>query len=284
MLTRVADEVGLPQPSSVIGSSGNTQRQLLALTYRVLEEARKAVQWPQLSREHSITLVDSQANYALPTDIDYQHYNTHWSDDDNWEVIGPISSQEWQQRVRGAISTGPRQRFRIKGWLDNQFFLWPTPGTGEAGKVLYFEYQSTQAMRPQTWVTATAYNTGDYVWYNGNVYTADAGGTSGGTAPTHTSGSTSDGGIAWTYSSDDYTQFLADTDVCKIHEDTIGLGVQWMWKRAKGLSYQGLQGDFYKQLKRQSVALRGAKSLYMTRIEHPTFISSENVPDTGYGT
>jgi hypothetical protein len=139
-------------------------------------------------------------------------------------------------------------------------------------------------MRPQLWVASTAYITGDYCWYNGNIYTCDAGGTSGSTAPTHTSGSASDGNLSWTYSGDDYTEYLADTDVCHLNEHLIGLGVQWMYKRAKGLSYQDLRADFERLLKSRATSLKGAKGLQMTRLMHPRFISSANVPDTGYGT
>lgn len=53
---------------------------------------------------------------------------------------------------------------------------------------------------PQPWVTATVYAAGAYVTSDsGKVYQTAAGGTSGGSAPTGTGGSISDGGVTWAY-------------------------------------------------------------------------------------
>lgn len=48
------------------------------------------------------------------------------------------------------------------------------------------------------WATATVYGAGAIVGSRGNIYTTTVGGTSGVTAPTHSSGSVSDGGVTWT--------------------------------------------------------------------------------------
>ena len=50
-----------------------------------------------------------------------------------------------------------------------------------------------------SWVGNQAYTSGDQVFVEGNLYTAAATGTSGTTAPTHTTGTVSDGGLNWTY-------------------------------------------------------------------------------------
>lgn len=50
------------------------------------------------------------------------------------------------------------------------------------------------------WTTATSYTASTSYVYNGlNVYQATTTGTSGATAPTHTSGTVSDGGVSWRY-------------------------------------------------------------------------------------
>jgi|GEM_PF-775041 len=49
------------------------------------------------------------------------------------------------------------------------------------------------------WVTATPVSAGDYRVNAGKLYQASASGLCGATAPTHSSGSVSDGGVTWTY-------------------------------------------------------------------------------------
>lgn len=51
----------------------------------------------------------------------------------------------------------------------------------------------------ESWVGTEPYTIGDQVFVGDNLYTAAATGTSGTTAPTHTSGTVSDGSLNWTY-------------------------------------------------------------------------------------
>lgn len=72
---------------------------------------------------------------------------------------------------------------------------------------------------PEGWVAATVYPAGAVcsraVGSNTYVYSTAAGGTSGATAPTHTTGTVSDGGVAWTFVSDGafYTPEKQETSV-----------------------------------------------------------------------
>ncbi len=62
----------------------------------------------------------------------------------------------------------------------------------------WFEYFTLNSAKMLTeWTTSTAYDQGDLVYNGNNVYRAAAAGTSGATAPTHTSGSVGDGVITW---------------------------------------------------------------------------------------
>nr|7EEA_A Chain A, Short-tailed cyanophage tailspike receptor-binding domain [unidentified]7EEA_B Chain B, Short-tailed cyanophage tailspike receptor-binding domain [unidentified]7EEA_C Chain C, Short-tailed cyanophage tailspike receptor-binding domain [unidentified] len=58
------------------------------------------------------------------------------------------------------------------------------------------DYSSTDYTQ---WVTATAVPVGAKRWNGANAYVAEAAGTTGATAPTHTSGTVSDGGVNWRY-------------------------------------------------------------------------------------
>jgi hypothetical protein len=59
------------------------------------------------------------------------------------------------------------------------------------------------------WTTATAYAAATYVTNGNNLYLIAAAGTSGATAPVHTSGTVSDGGVSWTYVFTTTTSFHA---------------------------------------------------------------------------
>jgi hypothetical protein len=62
--------------------------------------------------------------------------------------------------------------------------------------------QASAALRkpiPAQWVTATVYASGARVTHLSKFYSTASGGTSGATAPTHSAGSSSDGGVTWTY-------------------------------------------------------------------------------------
>ncbi len=83
------------------------------------------------------------------------------------------------------------------------------------------------------WTASTAYSASSsnpiYVESSGNLYRATTGGTSGTTAPSHTSGSISDGGITWTYISAATTGF---NGIGLIGNQTINCGKNYVLKRA----------------------------------------------------
>lgn len=90
-------------------------------------------------------------------------------------------------------------------------FTYEEPGFDATGAATWVTRTATAtaAMRmpvPAQWVTATVYAAGARcVNRNSNVtriYSTTAGGTSGATAPTHASGSVSDGGVTWTFLSE----------------------------------------------------------------------------------
>lgn len=283
LLQAAAREIHISAPSEIVASTNEQVQQLLAHTHRVGDRLASEHQWPQLSKEFTITLVDSQDSYALPADFDRFITRTHWDRTNQWELQGPLSASEWQWFQSGVVSDFPRRRFRIKGMTDNKFFIHPTPDSSEAGNVLAFEYQSKNWISPVTWTTATAFGAGAYCSYNGNIYKTTAGGTTGVTEPTHTTGSSSDGGVTWTFQDITYDSFLADTDFSLIDERTLGLGVQVEFMKSSGLQYLEKQRDFQRQVQRQAIALKGTQVLRLDRSVNPRFLSPGNVSDTGYG-
>lgn len=279
MLQQAADELGLPRPSSVVSSTDVTTRQLLAISHRVGDELRSRFGWPELVREHTITLVDSQANYAMPSDYDSQHFETHWDLSNDWEIIGPMSPSEWQYLQNSGVVSIPRRRWRIKGSADRQFYVSPTPSAGDAGQELKFEYQSTTWIKPVTWTTGASFSANTYCWFNGNIYSTASGGTTGATPPTHTSSSASDGGVTWAYVSAAYKTFLADTDTALLDEDLVILGIKWRFMLQKGLQYEEYKAEFEAHVQRQITALSGARSLSTSQSNGTYLLSLRNIPD-----
>lgn len=283
VVQNVAREIGLNPPSAVVGSSDLTAKQLLRYCYRAAEEMMDGHHWAELEKEHSITLVASEASYALPTDFDRHVFNTQWDQSNKWTLIGPLTPKQWQEWKNGYVQDGPRNRFRVKGLSEKQFFVDPTPDSGNAGDVLIFEYYSKQWLYPKKWEQNTAFGVGSYCHYGENIYKTANGGTTGTTAPTHTSGTVSDGGVSWEYQSDYYDTVLADSDVSRIDESTLELGILYRFLRQKGQPWQYAKQEFDRRLKIQASKLRGASTIYLGSRGFRRFIGPENIPDTGYG-
>jgi hypothetical protein len=86
----------------------------------------------------------------------------------------------------------------LLGWIY-QFAKDPSAAQWRTSMRLQTPY-SVVIKDPQPWVSATGYAGNSYcVSDGGKIYTTVAGGTSGGTAPTGTGGSISDGGVTWSY-------------------------------------------------------------------------------------
>jgi hypothetical protein len=294
MLQNVSNELGLPEVTSVIDSTNRTVRQLLALANRTIREARTRYTWPKLMQQHSITLETGVDSYPFPVDYDRQVFRTHWNTNRKWELVGPISPQEWGIRTNGIITTAPRQHFRMKGWATNQFFIAPTPSASDDGQTIVFEYMSTTAVVPRPWYPGTYFVSGEYCSNNGNIYQVAVGGLSGITSPpVHLTGSAADDeSLAGAYLIWDYVdsyaltsrgQYLADTDYCLIDEDVIGLGIQYRWLKEKGLDWQERAAEFERAIVREMVAETGGQSINLARGRWPRLMGPWNIPDSGYG-
>jgi len=85
------------------------------------------------------------------------------------------------------------------------------------------------------WITATAYAAKKYAINSGNLYYTEIGGTSGATAPTHTSGTVSDGTVAWTFIcsgvvtglGDNWSATCTGSVTAQVHTVTDQDGTRW---------------------------------------------------------
>lgn len=158
MIQAAANELGLQEPSDVMGSStsDDTVRQLLALANREGKELSDRHNWTAQQTITTVTTVANQANYALPADFKNFQNDTQWDTTNHWALIGPMTPQEWEMLKNGIITSGPRRRFRQYGHGANQLYIDPTPP--EAGNTLTYEYaslnwcQSSSGTGQQQWL------------------------------------------------------------------------------------------------------------------------------------
>lgn len=139
----VTDEIGLERVNTVVGNTNDTARRILQAAQRTGKMLAKTHYWTVLQTEHTFQTASSTASYDLPSDFDRMLPWTQWDRANEWRLRGPTSPQGWQFVKSGLAEEGPRRDYRIKPDSGtNKFFISPTPGSGEAGETLAFEYVS----------------------------------------------------------------------------------------------------------------------------------------------
>lgn len=213
ILTNAARKLKLNPPNSFVG--GNTTAKALLTSFEMCGlKLVKEFSWTVLERKHSITLSSGVSAYALPEDYDRQIAQTGWNTSNKRRILNGVTSQEFSALENSVGNTPDFDVLRAFGWSDTQINLYTAPTASASGQVLDFYYISNRWIRPRTWTSGIVVSLGEKVWYNGNVYSAGSNGTTGSIAPTHTTGSASDGVITFTYVQDfGYSVVQADTDV-----------------------------------------------------------------------
>lgn len=149
----VADEVGFDRPSSVVGSTDLQVRQLHALLNReghwLVAGAGRGHVWNALLRDKSVTVTSGTDTYAVPTDCLRIVNDTMWDTTNDWPMIGPLTSQEWETLKRGLTVTGPRKRWRLVGEADGtyanaatSFYVQIDPSPTNSTDEFFYEYVS----------------------------------------------------------------------------------------------------------------------------------------------
>ncbi|KKB61548.1 hypothetical protein WM40_22680 [Robbsia andropogonis] len=77
-----------------------------------------------------------QESYPIPSDCDHFIAQTGWDRSFRWQLVGPLSAQEWQVLKSGISPAGPRLRWRI---MDGKIFVNPVPASADK---LVMEYYS----------------------------------------------------------------------------------------------------------------------------------------------
>lgn len=200
-------ESNIPAPAAIIGTTDTQILQLINLFYATGRELRSSRCWDQLRRHHTIQLVPGRTQYHLPLDFYAPLPGTVWDQQYRWRAGGPLSGSTWQQYTYGVVTLNTGKVFRIFGPDINtasdrgQFYVYPTPGDGEALQTLTFEYISRSWLIPPLWTASETVAQNTYRFSNGNIYKkSDAASEAGSTiAPSVKNGIGQDGGVFWLY-------------------------------------------------------------------------------------
>lgn len=268
VIQNVGRKAGYSVDAAVLTSNDVTTRQLAAWAQDVIKTMARRYEWPKLWKSYAIT-TDGGDTYALPGDFSHYHFDTFWNTSSGWRVLGPMSPEEYAS-YRGSQFEPLSDRFAVRGVTDEEVFLYPTPATGE---IVVFEYQTARPIRPVTWTASTSYAAGKYCFYNGNYYKTTSAGTSGSTAPTHTTGSASDGGVTWSYYSGAYEDFLFDDDEPVLSPLVLEQGIFERFAEIKGLSFAARFDAMLEEEYRLRVP---GKTLFMASLSDETQVAALN--------
>lgn len=132
------DEIGLPQPSSIISNTDTTVRQLLARSNRSGKMLAQRYTWQELTTSATVTTVAAELQGLVETllpGFNWYLYQSMWNRDTRMKVWGPLYPDEWQF-LKAATVTGPFPDFRIQ---NKKLYMLPVP---TAGQTIGLEYVS----------------------------------------------------------------------------------------------------------------------------------------------
>jgi hypothetical protein len=237
LISNVGAKASYKTSSNVIGSTDTTTKQMLALLQTVNQELMESYAWPGLMKAATVTLVASQAEYDVPADFSYYHYDTFWNQSSNWQMYGALTNQEYADIKGFAIDVTLPTKFIIRGLVNKKIEITPVPTASEAGQTIYYLYHSARYVRPRTWAAGQSVSSGDYTQYNNNFYISATTGTTGATPPTHTTGSASDGTVSWAFTDNPYQSFINNNDSPVLPQRILEQGLLEAYNDQKGLEY-----------------------------------------------
>lgn len=116
-------------PSLIIGNIDDVAIQIYQTIKVSIIELSRTYQWQELQKEHTFASVVSQAEYNLPSDFDRMINDTFWNKDQQWNLIGPITSENWRILKDSTVSSANiREYYRIR---NNQVIIHEVPSVIE---------------------------------------------------------------------------------------------------------------------------------------------------------
>jgi len=140
IVTNVCLEVGISNPSTIVGNSNKTASELLNMVTKACEELCRRFDWGDLLTTDEITGTGGNVEYALATDFLRLASGTAVTLS-GAPIRGGISSDEWLTLPDG---DGTPKYFRIKG---RAISFYPNLSSGSVVKVRYVSKYFTDAGR-----------------------------------------------------------------------------------------------------------------------------------------
>ena len=132
-----ADEIGIPQPATIINNSDPSVLQLLRSANRECK-ALAEKSWEILKQEGSFTSQAAESQGLLTTmesDFDRIANDTLYNRTTKFKIYGPVSDTQWQ-RLKASTASGIRNFFRIRG---GNLIVHPQMSASQS---CFFEYYS----------------------------------------------------------------------------------------------------------------------------------------------
>lgn len=127
-----------PQVGWVLSNSGSANASAFPYPTTITAVAGSQITVSNVASTSSAStaVAFGQDTYALPSDIDHLVPQAVWDRSFRWQLLGPLSPQEWQVLKSGISPTGPRRRYRI---MAGSFVVDPVPSDQST---IAFEYYS----------------------------------------------------------------------------------------------------------------------------------------------
>lgn len=168
VITGIADTTGILTGYGVSGGSILTGAIVTGVTAG--PGGTVTLNTPANATSTGLSFSFGQITYDLPSDYKYMLQQTQWDRNFRWQMLGPISGQEWQTIVSGITPVGPRIRYRIMAdpndpTAGQRFWIQPPPGAAQTD-VIAFEYMSTSWCTSSGGIyqSAWAADTDLYLW------------------------------------------------------------------------------------------------------------------------
>lgn len=302
LVQQAADELGITQPQSLFSSTGDQERQLLALAKREGEEFSRVAHnqggWQELHKEYIFTtncLATTTGTVTAGSAVITNIPSTTGISADTWTVSGtgiPYQAKilsvdgptQVTMNMTASISgTGVSLSFGQKAYSlpsDFEYFINQTFWDGSYRWQLLgpMEAQEKQVLRwgispvgprrrfwvlqNKIWLDPTPTQSGNIIAYD---YYSNAWCTS--------------------VSGTDQNIWGADTDTYKLNEECFIQGIKWRFLRAKGLDYAEERVSYEESMTRVLGRNGAARSLPINSMSTDYhLLSNANVPDTGFGT